>query len=84
MTKNQRINKAMEIVNQADSKLLEALRMLNGHSPLAAEHIVEAQGQCLDAITHMEHMVNRPLVRKLQRRLKRISEKYLTKGRSVI
>jgi hypothetical protein len=54
MTKDQRIDKAIEIVSQADSQLGEALRMLQGSSPLAADHIVDAQGQCLDAITHMQ------------------------------
>ena len=75
MTKDQRIDKAIEIVSQADFQLGEALRMLNGACPLAADHIVEAQGQCLDAVIHME---TRPLVRKLIRQLKNISGKGLT------
>ena len=54
MTKNQRLDKAIEIVRQADFLHGEALRMLSGKCPLAAEHITEAQGQNLDAITHME------------------------------
>lgn len=81
MTEKQRINKAIEIVSQADFKLGEALRMLAGICPLAAEHIVEAQGQCLDAITHME---NRPIIRKLIKPVKRISERCLTKSNRVV
>lgn len=55
MTKDQRAKKAIEIVSQADFQLGEALRMLKGTCPLAAEHIVAAQAQNLDAIAHMEN-----------------------------
>lgn len=54
MTKTERIDYAIELVRRADDTLGSALRMLSGLSPLASEHIVEAQGQNLDAITHLE------------------------------
>lgn len=58
MSKDQKIDYAIELVQRADDMLGSALRMLGGMSPLAKEHIVEAQGQCLDAITYMQ---TRPL-----------------------
>lgn len=63
MTKDQRINKAISLVGQADDILGDALRMLpkSVSCRLAADHVVDAQGQCLDAITHMQ---TRPLRRK--------------------
>lgn len=54
MTRNEKIDCAIELVQRADDMLGEALRMLNGMRPLASEHIVESQGQCLDAVTHMQ------------------------------
>ena len=67
MNKDERIDYAIELVQRADDTLGSALRMLSGLSPLAADHIVEAQGQCLDAITHMQ---TRPLKRKVKKDLK--------------
>jgi len=54
MSKISRVEYAIELVRRADDMLGSALRMLSGLSPLASEHIVEAQGQNLDAITHLE------------------------------
>ena len=67
MNKDERIDYAIELVQRADDTLGSALRMLSGLSPLAADHIVDAQGQCLDAITHMQ---TRPLKRKVKKDLK--------------
>ena len=64
MTKNERIDYAIELVQRADDMLGSALRMLSGNCQLASEHIVEAQGQCLDAVTHMQ---TRTLRKKLKR-----------------
>ena len=61
MTKDQRIDKAIALVEQADDLHGEALRMLNGASPWASEHIVNAQAHNLDAIAHMQ---TRPLTKK--------------------
>ena len=58
MSKDERINYAIELVNRADDTLGDALRMLSGLNPLAAEHIVDAQYQYMDAVTHMQ---TRPL-----------------------
>ena len=60
MSKDKRIDHAIELVQRADDTLGSALRMLSGLNPLAAEHIVDAQFQCDDAITHMQ---TRPLKR---------------------
>lgn len=54
MSKSSRVEYAIELVRRADDTLGSALRVLSGLSPLASEHIVEAQGQNLDAITHLE------------------------------
>lgn len=69
MTKDQRIDQAIELVNQADDILGQAKRMLYGcNQQLAIEHMVDAQFQLDDATTHMQ---TRPLSRK--------SKKVLTK-----
>ena len=65
MSKDQKIDYAIELIERADDMMGSALRMIGGMNPLASEHIVEAQGQCLDAITHMQ---TRPL-KKLKRGL---------------
>jgi hypothetical protein len=61
MSNNERIDYAIELVLRADDTLRGAMRSLAGLNPLAAEHIVNAQGHCLDAV---EHMQTRPLKKK--------------------
>lgn len=68
MTKDQRIDKAIALVQEADELHCAALRMLKGAMRLAADHIVDAQAHNLDAITHMQ---TRPLKRKTKKVLKR-------------
>jgi hypothetical protein len=72
MSKSNRVEYAIELVRRADDTLGSALRVLSGLNPLAAEHIVESQGQCLDAITHLETG------------LKRKSKKNLTSARECV
>jgi hypothetical protein len=54
MKKDKCIYKAIEFVNEADLLLGKALKVLYGDCPLASDHIVNAQYQCMDAITHMQ------------------------------
>ena len=72
MSKSSRVEYAIELVRRADDTLGSALRVLSGLNPLASEHIVEAQGQCLDAITHLET------------RSKKKSKKNLTSARECV
>lgn len=67
MTVCRRIAKAAKLVNKADAILGEATRMLNGHSPLAADHIRESQGQCLDALAHMENVTRKEVEKTFQK-----------------
>lgn len=49
MTAKQKRIKRIELLNQADDLLREVLK-LGGHHPCFGDHVVESQGQIMDAI----------------------------------
>lgn len=63
MTKDQQVDKAIALVNEADDKCREALKLLGiaNYARLAAEDIGDAQCHLMDAVTHMH---TRPLRQK--------------------
>lgn len=64
MTKSQRVDAAIALVQQADDMCNEAKRLLHHtarYTRLAAEDLCDAQFHLMDAVTHMQ---TRPLRRK--------------------
>jgi hypothetical protein len=61
MTTDERINKAISLVQQADDLCNEAKRLLHhtaAYTRLASEDMTDAQYHLMDAVTHMQ---SRPL-----------------------
>jgi len=73
MTTDQRIMKAIQLVNQADDLCNEAKRLLHNtanYTRLAGEDLCDAQYHLMDAVTHMQ---TRPMRRPLT--LKKVQKK---------
>jgi hypothetical protein len=69
MTTDQRINKAIALVEQADDLCNQAKRLLHhtaNYTRLASEDMTDAQYHLMDAVTHMQ---TRPLRRKVAKKL---------------
>lgn len=73
MNSAQRTKKAIDLIKQADSLLSEAMRTLNGLSPLASNDIVNSQFDLDDAITRIEEKQKENAMKPVKRNAKFLS-----------